>query len=373
MRSRWSAHQFDGVPLMVDANAAYTLADAAHLAALDRFDLMMIEQPLEYDDIRDHAELQRGCRRRSASTSRSTPSARRKRRSRSAPAASSTSSRAASAGTPNRSGCTTPPRRTAFRSGTAACSRAASAARTTSICRRCRTSRCPATSRPAAATSCRISSSRRSRSTPMAASLCPTGPGIGVTVVWDRVASIDDRHDRSERRSPVRLMNRTSAVRDCRHAGAASCARAPARRRRRQQAPAISVDQKMTWMLQLEDQRILRVPHRRQEPPVAAPVRGRSGRGAAAAAARRPTCSRSSTDPEPRIRRRAALAIGRVGLARRGRAASDGADRHRSGRSPDGGVRARPDRRRGRCPRVDDRAAGCRSRSCAAAPPKRSA
>jgi O-succinylbenzoate synthase len=47
---------------MVDANAAYTLADAAHLAALDGFDLMMIEQPLEYDDIRDHAELQRQIR-----------------------------------------------------------------------------------------------------------------------------------------------------------------------------------------------------------------------------------------------------------------------------------------------------------------------
>ena len=44
---------------MVDANAAYTLADAAHLAELDRFDLMMIEQPLEYDDLRDHARLQR--------------------------------------------------------------------------------------------------------------------------------------------------------------------------------------------------------------------------------------------------------------------------------------------------------------------------
>jgi O-succinylbenzoate synthase len=48
-----------GIPLMVDANAAYTLDDAAHLEALDRFDLMMIEQPLEYDDIRDHAALQR--------------------------------------------------------------------------------------------------------------------------------------------------------------------------------------------------------------------------------------------------------------------------------------------------------------------------
>jgi O-succinylbenzoate synthase len=50
--------RFGGIPLMVDANAAYTLEDAAHLAALDRFDLMMIEQPLAYDDIRDHAALQ---------------------------------------------------------------------------------------------------------------------------------------------------------------------------------------------------------------------------------------------------------------------------------------------------------------------------
>jgi o-succinylbenzoate synthase len=53
---------FDDVPLMVDANAAYTLADAEHLAGLDRFDLLMIEQPLEYDDIRDHARLQRRLR-----------------------------------------------------------------------------------------------------------------------------------------------------------------------------------------------------------------------------------------------------------------------------------------------------------------------
>jgi o-succinylbenzoate synthase len=46
------------VPLMVDANAAYTLEDADHLAGLDEFKLMMIEQPLEYDDLRDHARLQ---------------------------------------------------------------------------------------------------------------------------------------------------------------------------------------------------------------------------------------------------------------------------------------------------------------------------
>jgi O-succinylbenzoate synthase len=51
--------RFGNIPLMVDANAAYSLADADHLAQLDRFDLMMIEQPLDYDDIADHAALQR--------------------------------------------------------------------------------------------------------------------------------------------------------------------------------------------------------------------------------------------------------------------------------------------------------------------------
>jgi O-succinylbenzoate synthase len=51
--------RFGGIPLMVDANAAYTAADASALAALDRFDLMMVEQPLHYDDLVEHAALQR--------------------------------------------------------------------------------------------------------------------------------------------------------------------------------------------------------------------------------------------------------------------------------------------------------------------------
>jgi o-succinylbenzoate synthase len=46
-------------PLMVDANNAYSLEDAAHLAQLDRFGLMMIEQPLDADDLVRHARLQR--------------------------------------------------------------------------------------------------------------------------------------------------------------------------------------------------------------------------------------------------------------------------------------------------------------------------
>jgi O-succinylbenzoate synthase len=50
--------RFGDIPLMVDANGAYTLGDAAHLAHLDDYALMMIEQPLEYDDLRDHACLQ---------------------------------------------------------------------------------------------------------------------------------------------------------------------------------------------------------------------------------------------------------------------------------------------------------------------------
>ena len=51
--------RFGAIPLMVDANAAYQPGDADHLAALDAFDLMMIEQPLDYDDVAEHAALQR--------------------------------------------------------------------------------------------------------------------------------------------------------------------------------------------------------------------------------------------------------------------------------------------------------------------------
>lgn len=54
--------RFPGVPLMADANSAYSLADAPLLETLDAFELMMIEQPLAYDDLVDHAELQRRLR-----------------------------------------------------------------------------------------------------------------------------------------------------------------------------------------------------------------------------------------------------------------------------------------------------------------------
>lgn len=53
---------FGGIPLQVDANSAYTLADADTLAELDRFDLLLIEQPLQEDDLVDHATLARRLR-----------------------------------------------------------------------------------------------------------------------------------------------------------------------------------------------------------------------------------------------------------------------------------------------------------------------
>ncbi|HLY62447.1 MAG TPA: o-succinylbenzoate synthase [Terriglobia bacterium] len=51
--------KFPSIALMADANSAYTLADLPHLKLFDRFFLMMVEQPLSWEDILDHAKLQR--------------------------------------------------------------------------------------------------------------------------------------------------------------------------------------------------------------------------------------------------------------------------------------------------------------------------
>jgi len=51
--------RFPQIQLMGDANSAYTLNDAPLFKALDEFKLMMLEQPLAYDDMFDHAELQK--------------------------------------------------------------------------------------------------------------------------------------------------------------------------------------------------------------------------------------------------------------------------------------------------------------------------
>jgi O-succinylbenzoate synthase len=50
---------FPDIKLMVDANADYTIDDLELLKKLDSFDLMMIEQPLEYNDLYFHSRLQK--------------------------------------------------------------------------------------------------------------------------------------------------------------------------------------------------------------------------------------------------------------------------------------------------------------------------
>ena len=49
--------RFGDIALQVDANAAYTLEDAPHLASLDPFGLLLIEQPLPEEAVAAHAEL----------------------------------------------------------------------------------------------------------------------------------------------------------------------------------------------------------------------------------------------------------------------------------------------------------------------------
>ncbi len=79
--------------------------------------------------------------------------------------------------------------------------------------------------------------------------------------------------------------------------------------------PKIALEQKMSWMLQLEDRRILKLEAPAAPAAPAVPARGR-GRGAVAPPATvvTPDLTVLLSDSEARIRRRAALAIGRVGL-----------------------------------------------------------
>jgi o-succinylbenzoate synthase len=58
VRERFGAE----LPLQVDANTAYSLADAPTLARLDPFGLLLIEQPLPEDDVAGHADLARRLR-----------------------------------------------------------------------------------------------------------------------------------------------------------------------------------------------------------------------------------------------------------------------------------------------------------------------
>jgi O-succinylbenzoate synthase len=52
-------HFGDDLMLQVDANSAYGRADVVHLAQLDQFSLLLIEQPLDEEDLLGHAQLAR--------------------------------------------------------------------------------------------------------------------------------------------------------------------------------------------------------------------------------------------------------------------------------------------------------------------------
>ena len=54
--------KFPSIRLMVDANSAYGLDQIEHLKKMDDYNLMLIEQPLDYDDYVDHAKLQKELR-----------------------------------------------------------------------------------------------------------------------------------------------------------------------------------------------------------------------------------------------------------------------------------------------------------------------
>jgi cyclophilin family peptidyl-prolyl cis-trans isomerase/HEAT repeat protein len=84
-------------------------------------------------------------------------------------------------------------------------------------------------------------------------------------------------------------------------------------------APSISTAQKMSWILRMEDERILHVPAPPAPPPVPAPVTNTKQKKGSApppppAPVITPDLATLVADANPRIRRRAALAIGRVGL-----------------------------------------------------------
>ncbi|MCA1652085.1 MAG: HEAT repeat domain-containing protein, partial [Acidobacteria bacterium] len=103
-------------------------------------------------------------------------------------------------------------------------------------------------------------------------------------------------------RNPARVVALLGAV----LSAAAGCATTPPPK-----APVVPYEQKLASILQLEDQRILRVP----PPPAVVPVPVKGGRRATLPAPPAPPDLTSLiADPEPRVRRRSALAIGRVGL-----------------------------------------------------------
>src|SRR4051812_12145746 len=95
------------------------------------------------------------------------------------------------------------------------------------------------------------------------------------------------------------------------------CATAPVAPPTNKPTP-VAYERKMAWMLQLEDQRILKLPEPPPPPPPAVVVPAKGKRPAPAPLpplpAAAPDLTKLAADSDPRVRRRAAIAMGRVGL-----------------------------------------------------------
>jgi cyclophilin family peptidyl-prolyl cis-trans isomerase/HEAT repeat protein len=79
--------------------------------------------------------------------------------------------------------------------------------------------------------------------------------------------------------------------------------------------PKVAIEKKMAWVLQLEDRRVLRIDVPAPPAPAAPAMKGRARVTTPPPPPPAPDLAELVTDSEARIRRRAALAIGRVGLA----------------------------------------------------------
>ena len=119
----------------------------------------------------------------------------------------------------------------------------------------------------------------------------------------------DPRSARLSRRTPHVLAGLLSFAALAAPFGCASAPPAPPK------PLAVAHEKKMAWMLQLEEQRLLKLPEPPPPPPPALPVKGQRPAPPPPPPESVPDLTKLATDADPRIRRRAAIAMGRVGLS----------------------------------------------------------